>query len=75
MERYPTEFYEPILHDYSNYGTWVENGKLDANHRATSIWKEIVSKETTVNIDKEKLGHLENFIYKRTTEGGAFPVN
>jgi trimethylamine--corrinoid protein Co-methyltransferase len=31
MERYTTEFYQPIVHDYANFGTWTERGALDAN--------------------------------------------
>ena len=26
MERFKTEFYEPIVHDYANHGTWSELG-------------------------------------------------
>jgi trimethylamine--corrinoid protein Co-methyltransferase len=27
MARYTTEFYEPIVHDYANFGTWTERGR------------------------------------------------
>ena len=75
MERYPTEFYEPILHDYSNFGTWSEGGRIDSNQRATKKWKTIVSNQDEVIINEEKLENLENFIYRRTKEGGSFPVS
>ena len=73
MERYSTEFYEPIVHDYTNFGTWTERGSKDAGARATEIWQEIVSKDTSVKVDSEKVGLLRAFVAKRTAQGGAPP--
>jgi trimethylamine--corrinoid protein Co-methyltransferase len=33
MERYTTEFYEPIVHDYANFGTWTERGRARRHRR------------------------------------------
>lgn len=73
MERYNTQFYEPVVHDYANFGTWTDRGSLDANTRATKVWKDIVAAETKPSIDEQKLGNLQEFIAKRTAEGGAPP--
>ena len=73
MERYSTEFYEPIVHDYANFGTWTERGSKDASARATEVWQEIVSKDTTVKVDGDKVAALRAFIAKRTAQGGAPP--
>jgi len=73
MERYNTQFYEPVVHDYANFGTWTERGSIDANNRATKIWKDIVAAQTKPSIDDAKLGNLQEFIAKRTEAGGANP--
>ena len=73
MERYTTEFYEPIVHDYANFGTWTERGSKDASVRATEVWQEIVSKDTSVKVDGDKAAALQDFIAKRTAQGGAPP--
>lgn len=75
MARYQTEFYEPLVGDWSNFGTWTENGSKTASERAMGIWKEIVSNETPVPIDSDRVGALHDFIAKRTQEGGAPPVS
>ncbi len=73
MERYSTEFYEPIVHDYANFGTWTERGAKDANVRATGVWKEILAADNRPPVDAERLDVLRAFIAKRTSEGGAPP--
>ncbi len=73
MERYNTEFYEPIVHDYANIGTWTERGARDASTRATDVWQDIVHKEPAIQIDDTRRGALEDFIAKRTAAGGAPP--
>lgn len=73
MERYNTQFYEPIVHDYANFGTWTDRGAIDTNNRATKVWKDIVAAKTKPAIDEQKLGKLQDFIAKRTEAGGANP--
>lgn len=73
MERYQTQFYEPVVADWSNFGTWTERGSVDANHRATGIWQGIVDNFTPPPHDPDRLAGLEEFIARRTEEGGAPP--
>lgn len=73
MERYDTQFYEPIVHDYANFGTWTDRGSKDANMRATEVWQEIVDAKAQPGLDAARLGELQAFIAKRTAEGGAPP--
>jgi len=74
MERYNTEFYEPLVHDYANFGTWEENGSRDANTRATKVWKDIVNKdEPPASVSDDRVEALREYIAKRTAEGGAPP--
>jgi trimethylamine--corrinoid protein Co-methyltransferase len=73
MARYDTEFYEPVVHDYSNFGTWVERGARDANTRATEVWKSILAADARPEIDGDRRAALEAFIARRKAEGGAPP--
>nr|WP_256385550.1 trimethylamine methyltransferase family protein [Pseudophaeobacter sp. EL27] len=73
MERYNTEFYEPIVHSYANFGTWTERGAHTASTRATATWQDIVNAENPVSVDHTKFEELQDFIGKRTAAGGAPP--
>ncbi len=73
MERYNTEFYEPIVHDYANFGTWTERGAQDANTRATGVWQSILRDFVPPAVDEDRVEGLRSFIAKRTAEGGAPP--
>lgn len=73
MARYNTEFYEPVVHDYANFGTWKDRGGLDATQRATQVWKDILAADERPEIDGDRLAALQEFIAKRTAEGGAPP--
>lgn len=73
MARYNSEFYEPVVHDYANFGTWSERGARSANERATDVWQRILAGENGPDIDGNKLAKLETYIAKRTAAGGAPP--
>lgn len=73
MERYSTEFYEPIVHDYANFGTWTERGAQDASNRATRVWKDIVTSSNGITVNESRLEALQSYIAKRTAAGGAAP--
>ncbi|MEX0285312.1 MAG: trimethylamine methyltransferase family protein [Paracoccaceae bacterium] len=75
MERYQTEFWEPVSWDWSNFGTWSEAGEVDTETRATAIWKRILAEHNAPAQDTDKVGALQDFIAKRTAEGGAPPVS
>jgi trimethylamine--corrinoid protein Co-methyltransferase len=73
MERYQTQFYTPLVADWSNFGTWEERGALTATERATGIWQDILAAETPPAADPDRVAALQAFIEKRTAEGGASP--
>ena len=73
MARYNTEFYEPVVHEYANFGTWTERGARGANERATDVWQRILAEGKGPNVDGEKRTELQAFIAKRTAAGGAPP--
>ena len=73
MDRYTTEFYEPVVHDYSNFGTWTENGAKDASTRATAVWKSILAADARPQVDADRVDHLRSYIERRSAAGGAPP--
>ncbi|MDD9922482.1 MAG: trimethylamine methyltransferase family protein [Boseongicola sp.] len=75
MARYQTEFYEPLVADWSNFGTWTENGALDATTRATGIWQQILAESEGPKFTVDRIEALETYIRDRTASGGAFPVS
>ena len=74
MERYQSAFYEPMIYDWSNFGTWTENGEKDATTRAREMWQAMLSEPAKAFLDADRLGALKDFIAKRTAEGGAPPT-
>jgi trimethylamine---corrinoid protein Co-methyltransferase len=73
MERYTSEFYQPVVHDYANFGTWTERGARDASTRATDVWEAILDAPELSMTPPDRLAALDDFIQRRTAEGGAPP--
>jgi trimethylamine:corrinoid methyltransferase-like protein len=62
MERYTTEFYEPIVHDYANFGTWTDRGARDASVRATDVWEAILAEPELSMTPPDRMAELDAFI-------------
>lgn len=75
MGRYQTEFYQPFLHDWSNFGTWTERGAKDADVRATEAWQGLLKNFSSPVTDAAKVATLIDDIARRIEAGGAFPVS
>ena len=75
MKRYKTAFYEPLVADLSNYGSWEESGKLTAETRAGEIWKQKLKSFKAPNIDPSIKEKIEAYIEIKTIAGGAPPTN
>jgi trimethylamine--corrinoid protein Co-methyltransferase len=73
LERYRTAFYEPLVSDWSNYGQWTEAGARDATRRANEVWRRIVAEFEPPPLDAAVAAELEEFVERRTAEGGAPP--
>lgn len=73
MERYQTAFYDPLVADYANFGTWTDRGSVDANTRATAIWQNILANFTPPKQNENRVSALRDFINRRTADGGAPP--
>ena len=76
MARYATEFYQPLSWDWSNFGTWSERGGVETGARATGLWQAALdAHETPPNVTGDRIGALDDFIARRSAEGGAPPVS
>ncbi|MEX0309203.1 MAG: trimethylamine methyltransferase family protein [Tateyamaria sp.] len=75
MSRYATEFYEPLVADFANFGTWEERGGVDTTTRATDIWKGILRDFTPPETNGTRLDALHGYIAHRTEAGGCPPVS
>ncbi|MEM7376444.1 MAG: trimethylamine methyltransferase family protein [Pseudomonadota bacterium] len=75
MARYTTAFYEPLVADWSNFGTWTENGAKTASERATAQWQRIVDADNRPSFDGARIESLHRYIEAHTAAGGAEVVS
>ena len=75
MDRYRQAFYQPLVADLSNFGTWTEAGGKTATERANGIWKRILQDFVPPASAEGIADKLEPFIRHRMAEGGAEPVS
>ncbi|RWP51701.1 trimethylamine methyltransferase family protein [Mesorhizobium sp.] len=75
MARYRTAFYEPLVADWSNFGNWTQAGSRTATERATGIWKRLLADFRPPASAAATSDVLDEFIARRTEEGGAVPVS
>lgn len=75
MKRYKTAFYEPLVADLSNYGTWEERGKQTAEQRAGKIWKQKLREFAAPEISPAIVEEIDTYIENRTRAGGAPPAS
>jgi trimethylamine--corrinoid protein Co-methyltransferase len=73
MERYQDAFYAPLVSDWRNFGNWTEDGAKSAGERANAIWKERLAKFEPPKMDVARRDAVQDFVARRTREGGALP--
>ncbi len=71
LARYSTQFYEPLISDWSNYGQWHEAGARTTAQAANTMWKRTLEEFEPPPIDAALLEELDAFITRRTRDGGA----
>ncbi|MEM9098116.1 MAG: trimethylamine methyltransferase family protein [Pseudomonadota bacterium] len=71
MNRYATQFYEPVISDWSNFGQWTEGGSVSATDRAHDLWKKTLAEFEPPPMDAGLRSELEDFVARRKAEGGA----
>ena len=74
MDRYETEFYQPILSDWRNFETWFENGAMDATQRANQIYRDVLSEYRQPETDPAILEELDEFIEITKLERSKAPI-
>jgi trimethylamine---corrinoid protein Co-methyltransferase len=75
MERYRNAFYTPLVSDWRNYGTWLNDGARTATDRAHTIWQDTLARCKAPVRDATVVEALAAFVERRTAEGGAHPVS
>ncbi|MEZ5777161.1 MAG: trimethylamine methyltransferase family protein [Paracoccaceae bacterium] len=73
LARYETAFYEPLVSDWRNFGQWTDDGALTATERANRIWKRVIADFEPPPVDPARIEAVEDYIARRTREGGAPP--
>lgn len=74
MDRYQTAFYDPLVADLSNFGSWTEAGSQTSAQRATAIWKarlDVFQAPESGAVARERLAP---FVEAMTQKGGALPL-
>lgn len=62
MQRYSTEFYNPIVSDWRNFETWYEDGGVDATTRAHHICQRILESYEPPKVEPEVLEEIDCFV-------------
>jgi trimethylamine--corrinoid protein Co-methyltransferase len=75
MARYRHAFYEPLVADLSNFGTWTEAGSKTATERAQGVWRRIIAEFKPPAAAQGVDEVLAPYIARRSAEGGAAPVS
>jgi len=71
MERYGSEFYDPLVADLSNFGTWETAGSVPSQERATSLWQAQLAEFTPPTGSTERLGRMVERLAQMREAGGA----
>ena len=75
MARYRTAFYSPLVSDWQNFGQWTDAGAKTATDRAHTLWQESLARYVPPARDPATVEAIDDFVARRTAEGGAPPVS
>ncbi len=73
LARYERAFYDPMVFTRQNFGQWTEGGATTASTRAHGVWKRTLAAYQPPPTDEAVLAELDDFVARRTAEGGALP--
>ncbi|MGE5767516.1 MAG: trimethylamine methyltransferase family protein, partial [Bacteroidota bacterium] len=71
LARYETAFYAPLLSDWRNFESWQLAGSETATQRANRLYKQVLEDFTPPPLDPAIREALDDFVLRRTAEGGA----
>jgi trimethylamine---corrinoid protein Co-methyltransferase len=70
LERFRECFYRPLLSSTDNFDRWSRGGGLDANARASQIWRETLDHYEQPPLDDAVREELQEYVSRRRTELG-----
>ena len=73
LDRYNHAFYEPLVFSRKNVGQWLDEGSPTASVRANAVVRATLERFEAPAIAEETLAELDDFVRRRTSEGGARP--
>ena len=68
MERYEDAFYAPLVSNWSNYETWLEEGSVTTEQRANQIWKQLLQEYEQPPLDPAVDEALQDYVARRKRE-------
>jgi len=75
MDRFSTAFYEPIVADLNNFGSWEKAGSKTSTERATQVWKDTLANFQQPAGGQEAADRLRPYVEKAIANGGAPPLD
>ncbi len=73
MERYAEAFYEPLVADLSNFGSWSEAGSRTSTERSVDLWKSVLADFEPPPSGPEAAERIVGYIEAGKARGGAKP--
>jgi trimethylamine---corrinoid protein Co-methyltransferase len=68
LERFETAFYRPIVSDWRNYESWLDDGAKTATQRANGIWKQLLAEFEAPPMDPAAADGIADFVTRRKGE-------
>ena len=65
MQRYDSEYYEPMVSDWESLENWEEKGGQSTGERANGIWKKLMEGYEQPPLDAAIREELEAFVAQR----------
>ena len=75
MERYRDAFYQPLVANLDNFGTWEAAGAKDSAERATQIWRCVLEEFEPPPAGADRAERIQSYIEAGTARGGAAPLD
>ena len=71
QSRYRDAFYAPLMSDWRNYETWLDDGGVWAHQRAQKHYKTVLNEYVAPQMDSAHRDQLADYVARRKEEGGA----
>ncbi len=73
LDRFETAFYPPVVFSRTNFEQWAEEGSQRTDARATAVWQQALRDYEAPPLAADRLAVMQEFVHRRTAEGGAAP--